>query len=58
MDFSTQLDDLQQRATDAKTSAQAAGSDGPGRRARGPCRADGACCVRASASCSLWPGAS
>jgi hypothetical protein len=26
MDFSTRLDDLQQRATDAKTSAQAAGS--------------------------------
>ena len=31
MDFSTQLDDSQQRATDAKTAAQAAGSDGPGR---------------------------
>ena len=27
MDFSTQLDDLQQRATDAKTSAQAAVSE-------------------------------
>jgi hypothetical protein len=36
MDFSTQLDDLQQRATDAKTSAQAAGSDGPGREGPRP----------------------
>jgi hypothetical protein len=76
MDFSTQLDDLQQRAAETKTSAQAAVSesraqlrqridqakvdvDDKATQARpGPARADGTCCVWASASCSLWPGAS
>ena len=74
MDFSTQLDDLQQRATDTKTSAQAAESESRHQLRQGmdqakvvvdhkatqagPCRADGTCCGWASASCSLWPGAS
>ena len=55
---SPQLNDLQQRATDAKTAAPAAGSDGPGWQVRGPGRVDGTCCAQALASCCLSPGAS
>lgn len=36
MDVSPQLNDLQQRATDAKTAAPAAGSDGPGQQGPRP----------------------
>jgi hypothetical protein len=36
MDVSPQLNDLQQRATDAKTTAPAAGSDGPGQQGPRP----------------------